>query len=122
MGLNILDANVIAIMALVASTITGWLTWRSNARRDKTTAIITSAQTAIDAYDHLCKDLQSQIDKSNSDILRLETKLHAMEAQHTLDRSVWAAEKASLELQIQTLRAENAALRMRLDALQAPRS
>lgn len=122
MGLNILDANVIAIMALVASTITGWLTWRSNARRDKTTAIITSAQTAIDAYDHLCKDLQSQIDKSNSDILRLEAKLHAMEAQHTLDRSVWAAEKASLELQIQTLRAENAALRMRLDALQAPRS
>ncbi len=116
------DASIIALLALLASAVTGILTWRSNLRRDQATAVIGNAQTAIDAYDRLCKSLEGRIAQHEVDLGKLGTKLRLMEVQHASDRAVWASERASLEIRVEPLRAENVQLKAQLDALQGARS
>lgn len=122
MGLNILDANLIALLALVMSSVTGFLSWRSNAWRDKRAADTAGATAVVEAYDKLCADLEKRIEQNRVDTLALQAELRDLKAQHAIDQELWQKERVRLEIRIEYLQTENAKLKSRLDALQGTTS
>ncbi len=144
MGLNILDANLIALLALGVSATTGYLTYRATRRRDDRTAdlakskddksaTLADTQEAIEGYAKLCDALErrnvqltQRISDNETKIDALRSQLDALEGKQGTDRSSWGAERAELiaksndlQLQMERIEAQHNADRVRWDSERA---